>query len=126
MGLKSYYRRFIKNYAHVTAPLTNILKRNSFIWDDEARKCFETLKQIMSSTPVLATPDFSKPFVIECDALGFGIGAMLMQEGHLIAFESRKLNKREFLQSTYNKEMLAIMHALTKWRQYLLGSKFLI
>ena len=49
-----------------------------------------------------------------------------MQEGHPIAFESRKLNKRECLQSTYNKEMLAIMHALTKWRQYLLGSKFLI
>ena len=49
-----------------------------------------------------------------------------MQEGHPIAFERRNLNKREFLQSTYNKEMLSIMHALTKWRQYLLGSKFLI
>ena len=80
----------------------------------------------MSSTPVLETLDFSKPFVIECDASGFGIGAVLMQEGHPITFESRKLNKREFLQSTYNKEMLAIMHVLTKWRQYLLGSKFLI
>ena len=76
----------------------------------------------MSSTPVLETLDFSKPFVIECDASGFGIGAMLMQEGHPIAFESRKLNKREFLQSTYNKEMLAIMHALTKWRQYIRGN----
>ena len=97
LGLTGYYRIFIKNYAHVTVTLTNILKRNSFLWDDEARKCFETLKQIMSSTPVLATPDFSKPFVIECDASGFGIGAVLMQEGHLIAFETRKLNKREFL-----------------------------
>ena len=126
MGLTGYYRRFIKNYSHVTAPLTNLLKRNSFLWDDEARKCFETLKQIMSSTLVLPTPDFPKPFVIECDALRFGIGAVLMQEGHPIAFESRKLNKREFLRFTYNKEMLAIMHALTKWQQYLLGSKFLI
>ena len=94
LGLTGYYRISIKNYVHVTALLTNLLKRNSFLWDDEERKCFETLKQIMSSTPVLKTPDFSKPFVIECDASGFGIGAVLMQEGHPIAFESRKLNKR--------------------------------
>jgi hypothetical protein len=80
----------------------------------------------MSSTPMLATPDFTKPFIVECDASGIGIGAVLMQDGHPIAFESRKLNKREELKSTYNKEMLAIMHALAKWRQYLLGSKFSI
>lgn len=126
LGLTGYYRRFIKNYAHLIAPLTNLLKKNSFQWNDEAGKCFEMLKQIMSTTPVLATPDFSKSFVIECDASGYGIGVVLMQEGHPIAFESRKLNRREFLQSTYNKEMLSIMHALTKWRQYLLGSKFMI
>ena len=80
----------------------------------------------MSSAPVLATPDFSKPFIIECDASRFGIGAMLMQEGYSIAFESRKLDKRECLKSIYNKEMLAIMHALAKWRQYFLGSNFSI
>jgi hypothetical protein len=70
----------------------------------EAKKCFENLKNIMSTTPVLATPDFSKPFIIECDTLGFGIGAILMQDGHPIIFESRKLNQIECLQSTYNKK----------------------
>jgi hypothetical protein len=80
----------------------------------------------MSTTPVLATPDFSKPFIIECDALGFGIRLVLMEDGHPIEFERRKLNKKECLQSTYNKEMISIMHALTKWKKYLLGRKFLI
>ena len=79
----------------------------------------------MSSTSVLTTIDFTKPFLVECDAPGFEIGAVLMQEGHPITFESRKLNKRS-LKSTYDKEMLAIIYALSKWRQYLLGSKILI
>lgn len=80
----------------------------------------------MSNAPVLATLDFSKPFVIECDASGFGRGAILMQGGHPITFESRELNKQQRLKFTYNKEILAIMHTLAKWRYYLLGSKFLI
>lgn len=126
LGLTGYYRRFIKTYAHITAPLSNLPKKNSFQWNDEAEKCFEDLKEVMSSAPILETPYFSKPFVIECDATSFVIGAILMQDGHPIVFESMKLNKQERLKSTYNKEMLAIMHALARWRQYLLGSKFLI
>jgi hypothetical protein len=110
----------------LTTPLSNLLKKNSFQWNNKAEECFETLKKVMSSTLVLATPDFTKPFVVECDASGFGIGAVLMQNDHPIAFESRKLNKRESLKSTYDKEMLAIIHVLAKWRQYLLGSKFSI
>jgi hypothetical protein len=115
LGLACYYRRFVKNYAHLMAPLTNILKKNSFLWNEESEKCFENLKKIMSTTLMLVTPDFSKPFIIECDASGFGIRAVLMQDGHRITFERRKLNKKECLHSTYNKEMLSIMHALTKW-----------
>ena len=126
LGLTVYYQRYVKNDAHKTNLLTDLLKKNSFRWNDEAKKCFEALKNVMSSTPVLATLDFTKPFVVECDASGFEIGAVLMQEGHPIAFECRKLNKRERLKSMYDKEMLAIIHALTKWRQYLLWSKILI
>jgi hypothetical protein len=59
----------------------------------EEHKCFENLKNIMSTTPILATPDLSKSFIIECDVLGFGIGAILMQYGHPIDFKSKKLNK---------------------------------
>ena len=80
----------------------------------------------MSSTHVLATPNFSKPFMIECDASSYGLGAVLMQDEHPIDFESRKLNKWEKLKSTYDKEMLEIMQALVKWKQYLLGRKFMI
>ena len=125
LGLTVYYRKYVKNYAPKTTPLTNLLKKNSFRWNEEAKKCFEALKSIMSSTPILATPDFIKPFA-EFNALGFGIGSIFMQEGHTIVFESRKLNKRESLKSTYDEEMLYIIHALTKWRQCLLGSKILI
>ena len=91
---------------HIITPLSNLIKKNAFQWSEEAKKWFEALKGIMSSTPVLATPEFSKPFVIECDTSGYGLGVVLMQDERLIAFESRKLNNREQLKSTYDKEML--------------------
>ena len=90
-------------------------KKGAFSWSEEAEKDFQKMKEIMSSCPVLCLPDFSKPFVLECDASGVGIGAILMQDMHHIAFERRKLQPHERLHSIYDKDMLAIMHALAKF-----------
>jgi hypothetical protein len=75
---------------------------------------------------MLALPDFTQPFVIESDASGTGIGAMLMKNSHPISFESCKLREYERHYSVYDKEMLAIMHALAKFKQYLVGNRFKI
>ncbi|PKI47002.1 hypothetical protein CRG98_032627 [Punica granatum] len=85
LGLASYYRRFIRRYAHVFGPLTNLLRKDAFCWNSVTQEAFETLKQKLSSTPVLALPNFSKDFQVETDASGVGIGAVLSQEGHFVA-----------------------------------------
>ena len=99
----TYYRWYIKGFSQFAAPLTDLTKKGAFTWTDSAHKTFEEMKVIMSSCPVLALPDFSQPFVVECDASGEGLGAMLMQNHHLIAFESRKLKNYEHHYSIYDK-----------------------
>ena len=106
--------------------MTDLTRKEAFIWIEEAQKTFDKLKQIMSSCPVLAIPDFSLPFVVEYDASREGIGAFLTQRGHPIAFESRKLNQSKKGYSIYDKEMLVIMHALHKFRQYLVCGRFVV
>jgi hypothetical protein len=84
------------------------------------------MKEFMGTCLVLALPNFTLPFVLECDASDEGIGEVLMQGGHPIVFESQKLSQLERLYSIYDKEMLEIMHALTKLKQYLVGNKFVV
>ena len=111
LGLCTYYRLYVKGFSQFAAPLTDLTKKGAFTWTDLPQKTFEEMKVIMSSCPVLALPDFSQPFVVECDASGEGLGAVLMQNHHPIAFESRKLKNYERHYSIYDKEMLAILHA---------------
>ena len=101
----------------MTEPLTDLTKKGAFSWSETTRQTFKKMKKVMNSCLVLALPDFSQPFVLECDASGEGIGAVLMQNNHPIAFESKKLRDYEHHYSIYDKEMLAILHALTKFRQ---------
>ncbi|KAJ4810364.1 polyprotein [Rhynchospora pubera] len=126
LGLTGYYRRFIKDYGTISKPLTNQLKKNAFSWDAQAEAAFSQLKQAVTSAPVLAIPDFSQPFIIETDASAKGIGAVLMQNKRPIAFLSKSLGVKAQGLSTYEKEFLALLTAVQKWRHYLIGAKFII
>ncbi|XP_025628770.1 uncharacterized protein [Arachis hypogaea] len=96
LGLDNYYRRIIKGYSTKAAPLTDLLKKNhSWEWSKECQKAFDELKAAITEGPVLALPDYSKVFEVHTDAFDYAIGGVLMQEGHPIAFESRKLNDIE-------------------------------
>jgi hypothetical protein len=126
LGLTGYYRKFVKNYGKIAAPLMSLLKNNSFTWTPVAAQAFQTLKMTMCTTPVLALPEFTKTFVLECDALGKGIDVVLMQEGRPLAFTSKQLSEKNMGKPIYEKEMLAILHAVELWHPYLLGQRFQI
>jgi len=105
---------FVKGYGAICRPLTQLLHKDSFIWTDTTTMAFKQLKHAMSQPPVLVLPNFEKIFVVETDALGVGIGVVLMQEGHPIAFVSKALGPRQLALSTYERELLAIVYAVTK------------
>jgi len=120
LGLTGYYRKFIKNYGMISKPLTLLLKKGTpFVWTPNTEQAFQLLKQALIQAPVLALPDFNKQFVLETDASDAGFGAVLMQEGHPIAYLSKPLSGPNQGLSTYEKECMAILWAVDKWRCYL-------
>ncbi len=124
LGLASYYCKFIKNFAEIAAPLTNLLKKSAvtYEWEETCDETFETLKDILVKAPVLKLPNFDKEFEIHSDGSDFAIGGVLVQEGRPVAFESKKLNEMERRWPTHEKEMWALIHCLKTWGHYI-GSK---
>lgn len=127
LGLAGYYRKFVCHFGIITKPLTNLLKKHSiFIWTSEHETAFHTLKTTLCQAPVLALPNFQKPFCIETDAYDLGIGAVLMQEGHPLAYLSKALGPKSRGLSAYEKEYMAILIAVQTWRAYLQFQEFII
>ena len=124
LGMIGYYRRFIKDFSQLAAPLTDLTSsKKTFHWTEDCQEAFETLKRFLIKDPILRTPDFNKPFELQVDASNDGIGAVLLQdfEGqkHPICYHSAKLKAHQRSYSTPEKEALALISALEKFYVYL-------
>ena len=133
MGLAGYYREYIPNFAAITAPLTDLLKKgcpNQVHWGPAQEKAYQTVRDLLTREPVLQLPDMSKQFVLRTDASDEGIGAVLMQEreGKLfpVSYASKKLSSAERKYSTIEKECLGIIWGIRKFEAYLQGVKFVL
>ena len=126
MGLAGFYRRFIQGYATIVAPMVKGTTIEPFQWSTQAHMAFNTLKQALSMTSVLALPDFKLPFTVETDASRVGMGVLLSQQGHPISFFSKPFSPKLMRASTYVWELAAITTAVKKWQQYLLKHHFTI
>jgi ribonuclease HI len=124
LGLAGYYWRFIEGFSKIAKLMTSLLvKEREFKWDEKCQESFDQLKERLMSPPVLVMPDLQKGFDIYCDACGQGLGCVLMQEGHVIAYASHQLRKHELNYPTHDLELAAVVHALKIWRHYIMGTK---
>lgn len=134
IGIIGYYRRFLKDFSSICSPISDLLKGRkkgqSIVWTKEADEAFDKVKKILTTTPVLASPDFTKKFFIACDASNTGVGAVLFQEEdgleHPIAYFSKTLNKCQRKYTTTEKELLAIVLSIEKYRPYIELSEFTV
>lgn len=118
LGLAGYYKKYVQGFGAIS--LTSLLRKGVvFVWTSEQKSSFQALKAALISAPVLALPDLQKPFLIETNASDKGIGAVLQQDGHPMAYVSKALGTKNQDLSTYEKECLAILLAVEHWRQYL-------
>ena len=130
LGLASYYRHFVKDFAKIARPLHRLTEANSkFTWDSQCQNAFDSLRQKLVSAPVLALPDFATQFILDTDASDDGIGAVLFQRQkdgseHVIACASRSLTKPERKYSVTRRELLAVVTFTNHFRQYLIGTPF--
>jgi hypothetical protein len=113
LGLVVYYRRFILNFSMILKPITELLKKGTkYVWSKECDEAFQALKKLLTTSPVLAQPDITKPFDVYCDASGTGLGSVLMQEGRVISYSSRQLRCYEEHYPTHDLELAAMVMAL--------------
>ena len=128
LGFGNFYRKFIPVFLTLATPLNALLKKDTvFQWTEETQQSFDSLKQKLTSSPVLIMPDQTRPFQIECDASKYALGAVLTQQDnngdrHPVVFLSRTFNKTEWNYEIYDRELLAIIWALEEWRHYIQGS----
>jgi hypothetical protein len=131
LGLASYYRRFVQDFSRISAPLHQLSRKSQvFRWDAEHQQSFDELKRRLTTSPILAMPTDSDQFVLDTDASGYAVGAVLsqVQNGHerVVAYASRSLDRRERNYCVTRRELLAVVHFLRYFKQYLLGRKFIV
>lgn len=125
LGLFSYYRKFVKDFSKIAAPISTLLKKETpFKWTEKQQKAFDFLKECLMKAPILQYPDFEKPFILFTDASGTGLGAVLSQKDdenreRVIAYASRSLNKAERNYGITDQECLAVIWAVKYFEQYL-------